>query len=577
VTIEELHELRAPELQELMRRYLGLLQVHRDSLNRLNVYPVPDGDTGTNMAKTMESVVEALRRASGMPDTAGAIAHGSLMGAQGNSGIILSQVLRAVAAIVERGESLDGEGLVEGCRRAAEAAYTAVGRPVEGTILTVIREVSGALAGADGAPLPQLAGVAYREAEASLRRTPALLPVLAEAGVVDAGGAGLLLLFASLHEMVTGTLPTLPGDLLSATADTARLADPSRGGRPSVADLRYEVMFLLEGPEGAGDRLRQAWEGIGDSIVVVGNGGIWNCHIHTDHIGAAIEAGIAAGRPSRIVVADLLEQVADERIHARPVFEPRPDVVKARVGVIAVAAGDGVIDLFRELGCQGVVTGGQTMNPSVGDLLAAVDAAPGRTIIVLPNNKNVIPAAEELDSLTRKKIHVIPTRSVPHGIAAVFAYAPDQPAEVSVEAMTAAAGGLTSGELTRAVREASTPAGRIHRGDWLGLVDGKVQVITASGEYSSRRRRIEGWLLGKARCRRRQESRVRRSERAALLSLLQRVIVGHHELVTLVLGRDATPAVVEAAAAWIASAAPEVDLHVVEGGQPLYPYLVGAE
>jgi len=569
-----MHEFRAQDIQSILRRYLQLLHRHREALNRLNVYPVPDGDTGTNMTMTMQAVVDAAAGTGDMEELAEAVAHGSLMGAQGNSGIILSQVLRALAATMREAETFDGPGLIDACNRASDAAYGAVGKPVEGTILTVLRETAETLTASGGTGLAALAPLAYRSAEASLRSTPDLLPVLREAGVVDAGGAGLLLLFASMAEEATDEAPELPVDLLSAEADLPRV---DSGGEGSIADLRYEVMFLLDGPAGAGDRLKDSWADVGGSIVVVGGDGTWNCHIHTDHIGRSIEAGIAEGRPHRIDVTDLLEQAAAEEIHGPAAFEPLPEAAKAKVGLIAVAAGSGIVELFREYGAQGVVVGGQTMNPSVGDLLAAVEAAPARTLILLPNNKNVVPAAEELDALTRKTIHVVPTRSIPQGIAALFSYESDGDASAMTGAMAGAAGVVTSGEMVRAVRDARTPAGTIREGDWLGLVNGKVQVITRSGRVSVLRRRLGGWMPGSGRRRRSSTSREATAYRRALLALLDAVVDGQHEIVTLIAGAGAEAAVTDAAAAWLAEARPGADLQVVDGGQPVYPYLIGAE
>ena len=570
-------ELRAPAVKTSLRRYLALLREQQEALNRLNVYPVPDGDTGSNMAATMEAVVERSEKAIDMAELAEAIADGSLMGAQGNSGIILSQVLRAFASTLEGRDGLDARGFSEAIGSAAAAAYGAVGRPVEGTILTVLRETAEAIADDEIADLPTTLDTAYRVAEESLRRTPDLLPVLAAAGVVDAGGAGLLLLFAAIVEEVSGEAALLPEDLLSAEADLPRGERDDLKRRGSIADLRYEVMFLLDGPDGAGDRLKDAWAEIGDSIVVVGGDGAWNCHIHTDHIGPAIEVGIAEGRPHRIKITDLLEQAAAEEIHGELQFEPLPDALKAKVGVVAVAAGEGIIEMFREYGVQGVVVGGQTMNPSVGDLLDAVEAAPSKTVIVLPNNKNVIPAAEQLDALTRKTIHVIPTRSIVQGITALIGYEPDSDADGTVEAMGLASALLTSGEMTRAVRDARTPAGTINEGDWLGVVDGTVEVITPSGRGTAVRRRLEGWVVGKDRLRGRVDARAGKSELKALISLLDAVVTPDHVIVTLFTGQGARPDVATGGAAWLAEARPDVTLQVAEGGQPLYPYLIGSE
>lgn len=572
-------ELRVEDLQSVFRRYLELLRRYREALNRLNVYPVPDGDTGTNMTMTVEAVVGAAERTREMSEFARAIADGSLMGAQGNSGIILSQVLRAMAGTLAGERSLTGPLFAEALDRASVAAYRAVGKPVEGTILTVLRSAAEAAdrAGGDGdAVLARMIADVYEAADESLRRTPELLPVLAEAGVVDAGGAGLLLMLAAVLEQATGEAARLPEDVFTVAGDVA--ATGGSGEARSVAGLRYEVMFLIDGDDDAPGRLKEAWADVGDSVVVVGGDGTWNCHIHTDEIGAAIEAGIGAGRPYRIVVTDLLEQAAGARGPAEvPVFEPLAEVQKAKVGLIAVAAGDGVVELFRQSGAQGVVFGGQTMNPSVGDLLEVVEAVPARSVVVLPNNRNVVPAAEELDRLTRKTVHVVATTSIPQGIAAAVGYLPSKEADEFVPAMRAAASLVTTGELTRAVRDANTPVGSIREGDWLGVVDGTVSVIVPCGRRGRVWGAAERLLVGAQRTARRRADRAARAFRRALIGVLQRTVAEDAEVVTIVCGAGADEGITRAATDWLAEHRREVDVSVVPGGQPLYPYLVGAE
>jgi dihydroxyacetone kinase-like predicted kinase len=386
-----------------------------------------------------------------------------------------------------------------------------------------------------------------------------------------------VLLLAALLELATGDVPDLPEEIFEGAPDLSGRAH-ERTGEHSVADLRYEVMFLLDGGTAAGDRLRDAWEGLGDSIVVVGGEGTWNCHIHTDEIGPAIEAGITLGRPHRIAVTDLLEQAEEERFHAAVDFDPLPEVRHAKVGLVAVAVGAGVVEFFRQHGAQGVVVGGQTMNPSVGDLLEVVEAVPAKTVAVLPNNKNVIPAAEELDKLTKKTVHVIPTRSVPQGIAAAVSYVSSVPAERLIPAMTRAAEDVRSGELTRAVRDARTPAGSIREGDWLGLVDGTVAVIERGpGRVSSLVSRVVGRLGGAEREQRRTGARERDGLLAALIALLEATLSDESEVVTVVTGSDADPDVTTAARAWLSDHHPAIDFEETDGAQPLYPYLLGVE
>jgi len=554
-----------------MHRYLARLRQYREALNRLNVYPVPDGDTGTNMTLTVESVIAEVDGAENMADLATAMARGSLMGAQGNSGIILSQILRGLADTFRHLGEIETEQLAEALDRASEAAYRAVGRPVEGTILTVLRTAAEAARETDTPEGESLGGLlvrVYARAEQALRETPELLPVLKEAGVVDAGGAGFLLLLVAFLEEVTGEPVAVPETIFRATAQLPRLVEGDGHGGGSVADLRYEVMFLLDGEDGAGDRLRQEWREHGDSIVVVGGDGRWNCHIHTDHIGPAVEAGVALGKPHRIQITDLLDQVAAEECHHLDEFTPLPEFLDAEVGLVAVATGPGVVGLFRAYGAQGVVVGGQTMNPSVGELLEMVEAVPASAVVVLPNNRNIIPAAQELNALTKKWVYVVPTRSVPEGVAAVVEYSMSEPAERLIAAMTQAASGVCTGELTQAVRDATTPVGSIRQGDWLGLVGGEVQVIRRSVPV-----RLSGawhWvlvlLLGRKRAQKIRERRISSLFAKALVDLLERVTTpGAEERVT------------AAARRWFQQRRAGVEVDVIDGGQPLYPYLIGVE
>jgi DAK2 domain fusion protein YloV len=575
--------IRAQDLKQVMNRYLIRLREHREALNRLNVYPVPDGDTGTNMTLTVESVVGALDGVSSMSDVSKAMARGSLMGAQGNSGIILSQILRAWADVFGEHKEVGPAEVTDGLEKASAAAYKAVGRPVEGTILTVLRlaaeEAKQAPPG-KAEPLGDLLERVYRRAEQALIETPELLPVLKAAGVVDAGGAGLLLLFACLREHVAGGKVTLPPRIFRPASQRAPVNGKGGHGEGSIADLHYEVVFMLDGEPDADEGLKRAWAGIGQSIVVVGGEGSWKCHIHTDDIGPAIEAGVAVGTVRQISVTNLLEQAAAEDFHRAAFgFEPLPEALEAKVGLIAVANGPGLVELFRQYGAQGVVVGGQTMNPSVGDLLKAVDDAPAKTIVVLPDNKNIIPAAEELDRLTRKQVHVIPTRSIPQGIAAAVAYDTEASVDKVVSRMEKAARAVRSGEMTRAVRDATTPVGAISQGDWIGLVEGKVQVIRRAGpgRLASLVTRLVRLVRGKDRA----EQRTRRLERGAfsraLRDLLERVVDAESEAITLIAGAGADPEVTADAVAWLKEYRTGIPVDVVDGGQPLYPYLVGVE
>jgi DAK2 domain fusion protein YloV len=541
--------LRPQDLKSILQRYLDRLREHREALNRLNVYPVPDGDTGTNMTLTVESVMAEVDAAETMEQVAAAIAHGSLMGAQGNSGIILSQILAGLAHTFREAPSVGTTQLVDALERASAAAYRAVGRPVEGTILTVLRAAAEAARETEtpeGEDLAEFLARIYRRAEAALHSTPELLPVLKEAGVVDAGGAGFLLLLVAFLEEVTGEDVVLPEAIFRAAA--ARLVAATADDRDhAIAGLRYEVMFLLHSEDDvAGDRLRDSWSAMGDSIVVVGSEGVWNCHIHTDDIGPAIEAGAALGRPERIKVTDLLDQAAEEVFHRAPPFTPLPEFAEAAVAVVAVAVGAGVIDLFRDAGAQGMVVGGQTMNPSVRDVLEVVESVAAETVIVLPNNKNIVPVAEQLATLTTKRVLVVPTRSVPEGLAAMIAYMPGMDADDTAAAMYAAAKAVSWGEVTQAVRDAKTPVGACAEGDWLGIVGGDVTTVSADLQ-------------------------------AAATRVLDALVDDHSEVVTIVTGADADDAGAKALIDHLRESHRGLEVSVLRGGQPLYPYLFGVE
>lgn len=544
---EALESLDAEAVRSCVHAFRDALRAHQEELNRLNVYPVPDGDTGTNMALTVASVVDEVSSSETMEELSTAIAHGSLMGARGNSGVILSQILRGLADTFRSADTVGTEEIVDAFDQASTAAYEAVMRPVEGTILTVLREAAEAAGDADTPEGEDLAGLlrrTYDRAEVSLQNTPELLPVLKEAGVVDAGGAGFLLLMAAFLEEVTGEETVLPAEIFKAAAGV--IADET-GGEHDISGLRYEVMYFLEASEDTLITFKQEWMEIGDSIVVVGGDGTYNCHIHTDDIGEAIEAGIRAGRPFRLQITDLLDQAETEAKHHHPsAFEPLPAFAAADIGVVAVAVGGGIVEMFRQLGVQGVVVGGQTMNPSTEELLAAVEAVPAGDVVVLPNNKNIIPVAKQLDSLTDKQVVCVPTRSVPEGLAAMVSYLPSgQAIGVVAFGMEAAMSDVASGEITRAVRESNTPAGHVREGDWMGLIGGEVAVIDTELDE-------------------------------ALTGLLAQLAEGEREIVTIITGADADRAVTEAAEAWLEEEY-DLEVEVVPGSQPLYPYLVSVE
>jgi hypothetical protein len=388
-----------------------------------------------------------------------------------------------------------------------------------------------------------------------------MLPVLAQAGVVDAGGAGYLLLLDACWSVIDVAHP-LPEPSGVPDVDLSRLGGSEggwaggpegvEGGVPDVGDLRYEVMYLLYAPDDSMADFKEVWAGIGDSIVVVGGDGLWNCHIHTDDIGAAIEAGVDAGRPQRIRVTDLAEQVEEERWVREASNAPGAGPGAEPVGpapttsVVAVVTGEGIGRIFRSLGVHHQVVGGQSTNPSTEDLLKAVELVGSDEVVILPNNKNIRPVAEQVDALSDKTVRVVATGSILEGFAALLAYDPAAGAAVNAASMGESAARVVPAEITRAVRDASTDAGEVHAGDWIGLSrDG---VISIAG-----------------------------SAAMAMRILLDRLLEDRHELITLIEGEGSKAADTRKISEWLKEEHPEVALEVHHGGQPLYPYLLGLE
>lgn len=539
-----LARLSAADLCRALHRYRDVLAAHREELNALNVYPVPDGDTGTNMLATVESVMAELSTAGPRHDMAGAcraISHGSLMGARGNSGVILSQVLRGLADEFGTGPDVGPAELRAGLRRGTDAAYRAVLRPVEGTILTVSRRAADAAeAVPDGGPVSAMLDEVCEAADAAVAETPSLLPVLAQAGVVDAGGRGLFLLLATMREVAGGAAVPDPERVVAPAAVAAALA----GGHDALdpASPRYEVMFLLDADDGGVDGMRRTWAGLGDSIVVVGGDGLWNCHVHTDDVGGAIEAGIEAGRPHGIRVTDLFEAGPD---HRHPAAGPAEVDVPA-TGVVAVGAGAGLRALLAALGAGAVVTGGQSANPSTAEILDGVSRCAGQGVVVLPNNKNVVPVARQVPDLVDRPVGIVPTRSIPAGVAALAVLDPDASLEENVAAMTDAAARVRAGEVTRAVRDAVVEAGPVRAGQWIGVEEGGVHVVAPTAAD-------------------------------AVVAMVDRLVADDGELVTVLVGEGATAGDTVRLRAHLATAHPEVEVEVHDGGQPLYAFLVGVE
>jgi len=521
------------------------LAAAREEIDALNVYPVPDGDTGTNMYLTMAAARDAVReRTGGGADadraaTFEAFTRGALLGARGNSGVILSEMLRAIIGRIAgaRPEERNGAVMVDALRRATEASYAAVGTPVEGTMLTVCKAAAVAaeeLLAAD--PMVRSRDVLTTSAAAAreaLARTPDQLALLREAGVVDAGGRGVVVILDAAETALTGKRPPRvePG---------RRIPQPVAPKGDLVADgPAYEVMYLLDAPDQTIAGLRETLAGLGDSLVVVGGAGLWNVHVHVHDVGAAIEAGIQAGRPHRVRVTHFAEQIA-----AR---EPRPRVGRA---IIAVAAGPGLAALFEEAGAV-VVRGGPGSRPSTGMLLEAIVGSGAQEVVVLPNDHDSVRAAQVAAGTAEAdhdmRVAVIPTTAQVEGLAAVAVHEPGRTFDQDVLEMTATARHARQGAVTIAARQAITMAGPCEVGDVLGAIGG--DFVAVGKELTEVAHDVLGKLLG-----------------------------GGGEMVTLVSGEDDPEgALARACAGWLEEHHPAVDVVVYDGGQERYPLLVAVE
>ena len=550
----------AEALRDTVITFRDTMKRHAAGINLLNVYPVPDGDTGTNMSRTLDAVVTELETADhALESTCEAISHGSLMGARGNSGVILSQILRGLVTTLRTATPGSATKVAAALKAASVASYEAVLKPIEGTILTVVRETADAAqrAASDGATLAAMLHVARAAGRTALANTPEQLPVLKEAGVVDAGGAGFMLLMdAALHVVDGEPLPE-PSEASGPSQEQLDAVShrASASGEVDVSELRYEVMFLLNIDDAKSKEFMQAWGKIGDSIVVVGGDGLYNCHVHTNDIGAAIEAPLElGGKPFKIRVTDLFEEMEEE--HAQREAQmgaaaKRPSAVSAlpavECAVVAVCSGDGLAELFGQMGVQGVVTGGQTLNPSTAELLDAVEHMNSRQVIILPNNKNIIPVANQVNALTKKEVRVVPTCSMPEALAALVSYDPEADVDSNCEAMSDSAKSVVTGEVTQAVRDTNTDAGPVANGDWIGLVRG--DGVVAIGNTMV----------------------------LAATQLLDQLLSGNGELLTVITGNLATARSTEEIIAYMADKHPDVEVEVHPGGQPLYPFLFGVE
>jgi hypothetical protein len=524
------------------------------SVNALNVYPVPDGDTGSNMALTMRAAVRELTDGTGTPSTVGELAarveYGALMGARGNSGVILSQILRGFARGLHGKADFDALELAEALAAASAMAYKAVITPVEGTMLTVARETAEAarVAARRRNDLRYVVGEALAAARASLARTPELLDLLRRAGVVDAGGQGLVVLLEGVYGHLTGELK-IEADAEPAAVPVIDLA-AVHAFHPD--DYGYCTNFMIRGEGGEGmpyEEIRAHLAAQGHSAVIVGDERLIKVHLHTLHPGAAMEYALQFGSLSQIKIDNMDEQRAEFAKSQPPAPAPPAAPTAAPetpIALLAVASGEGFARILTSLGASRIITGGQTMNPSAEDILRAVEAVPQQEVIVLPNNGNIILAARQATGLTSKRLAVVPSKSLPQGIAALLAFVPTAGLAENEAAMTAALDGVRTGELTRSVRSVELDGVPVRTGEVIALLDDRIVAAAAEVE-------------------------------PALLALLEAMQADGAELITLYYGQGVDEAARERTRALIAQHYPALAIELHEGGQPHYDFIISIE
>jgi fatty acid kinase len=520
-------------VRSLAHGALDSLELSRERIDDLNVYPVPDGDTGTNLTLTVRGLVEALDASAAVDRRvlAREATRAALMSARGNSGVILSQIVRGAADVLGAAEAIDGSAVARAFRGASDAAYGAVRKPVEGTMLTVIRALAESAERSPSLEPRELLAELVERGEEAVARTPEQLDVLREAGVVDAGGAGLL-------ELVRGLAAAAAGETVAAPLAAEPLA--VEAVHQELSRYRYCTTFVVEGDALDAQALEAEFERLGDSLLVVGDRTALKIHVHTDDPGAALSLGTRAGAIEGVEIADMhrqTEQREERLLAALPGGG-------SRTGVVAVVAGGGNRRLFEELGAAHVVEGGQTMNPSTADLLAAVEAAGAEEVVLLPNNSNVVLAAEQAARVAGRPVHIVPTESIPAGLAALVAFNAERSAEENAAAMQEALAGVATGEVTIASRDASSDGVAVRAGEYLGLLDGTA--VASGPAFDDVAREVLGRLLAEPR-----------------------------DVVTLLHGEGAPP--LNGLVDELAAQHPELELDVHEGGQPHYPLLLSAE
>ena len=543
-------------LQKMFLAGAANLEAKKEFINELNVFPVPDGDTGTNMTLTILSAAKEVKALENpdMVAIAKAISSGSLRGARGNSGVILSQLLRGFTKEIREHKAIDTITLAKACERATATAYKAVMKPKEGTILTVAKGASQKAAelAETTEDLDTFISEVINYAQEVLEKTPEMLPVLKEAGVVDSGGQGLLEVMRGAYDAFQGK--EIDYSAIEASAGT-KMVKPSEQAETEIKfGYCTEFIIMLEKEFTAKDEteFKAYLESIGDSIVCVADDDIVKIHVHTNDPGLAIQRALTYGQLSRMKIDNMREEhqerlIKDAEKLAAQQAEAKKAEPRKEVGFIAVSIGEGMNEIFRELGADYIIEGGQTMNPSTEDMLNAIDQVNAEHIFILPNNKNIILAANQAQALTEDKdIIVVPSKTVPQGITAIINYMPDADAQTNLEAMIEGIGNVKTGQVTYAVRDTHIDDKEIHEGDIMGIGDSGILAVGQSVEETTK-------------------------------EMLAQLVDEDTELISLYYGQDVQEESAENFAQEIEDLYSDVDVDVHSGGQPIYYYVLSVE
>ncbi len=566
------HTIDAKSFQKLFLAGANRINSRKDYINELNVFPVPDGDTGTNMSLTILAAAKEVGAVEepAMATICKAISNGSLRGARGNSGVILSQLFRGFTKAVSKADSLGKDEITAGFTRAVETAYKAVMKPKEGTILTVAKGMADK---AEELVDEDMDVIEFCEAIVAygyevLSKTPDMLPVLKEAGVVDSGGQGLMEVLQGIVDALTGKVTEIEVPAEAASMSSAVISAPKAD--ISTADIKFgyctEFIILLDKPLTKEEEkgLKKFFLSIGDSLVLVADEEICKVHVHTNHPGQAFEKALTFGALSNMKIDNMRlehqeklikdaeneaarqrqQEAEEEKLTAQEAAKAQP---AKEVGFIAVSAGEGLTDIFKGLGVDYLIEGGQTMNPSTEDMLNAIDQVNAKNIFILPNNKNIILAAEQARDLTEdKKIVVLPTKTIPQGISAMIGYMPEASVDENAENMKDAYQDIASGQVTYAVRDTSIDGKEIHNGDIMGINDDGIAAVGKDLMETT-------------------------------IDLLSTMVDEDSELICLYYGADVSKQDADALSDEIEEKFPECEVEVNFGGQPIYYYMISVE